>query len=161
MNLQPTINKDFARDTALEIIKTAKFPEDSSTIQFITQLLIARCNRGMRDYFNVSRDNVISNFKYKFPNVPRRASNTCYRVILLDVINKTESEWLREHDYYVDQLNIEHPHEKAPKVKLEIPSVSPTLSDNIFDRVDSFAQFLKENNDARDYWGRRYESFLS
>lgn len=159
MNLQPTINKDFARDTALEIIKTAKFPEDSSTIQFITQLLIARCNRGMRDYFQVSRDNVISNFKYKFPNVYRRASNTCYRVILLDVINKSEEEWTREHDYYIDQLNAEHPHEKAPKVKLEISTPSD-VSNNIFDKVDSFAQFLKENNDARDYWGRRYESFL-
>ena len=158
MNLQPTINKDFARDTALEIIKTANLSKDSSTIQFITQLLIARCNRDMRKFFNANKDDVISNFKGL--NIKRRSINACYRVCLLDVLNKSENEWLREHDYYIDQLNAEHPHEKAPKVTLEIPA--PTaVSNNIFDRVDSFAQFLKENNDARDYWGRRYESFLS
>jgi len=159
MNPHTPINKDFAKDTALEVIQTAQLSESSGNIQFVTQLLIARSNRGMREIFCVDKDRVISDFKIL--NIDRPSKNACYRVCLLKLLEKTESEWLREHDYYVDQLNIEHPHEKAPKVKLEISPVSPTLSDSIFDRVDSFAQFLKDNSDARDYWGRRYESFLS
>ena len=158
MNPLTTVNKDFAKDTALEIIKTAQLSSTLGNIQLITQLLIARSNRGMREIFSVDKDSVISDFKNL--NIDRPATNACYRVCLLKVIGKSESEWLREHEYYIDQLNVEYPHEKAPKVKLEIPP-APSLSDNIFDRVDSFAQFLKDNSDARDYWGRRYESFLS
>tara|TARA_B100001248_G_C27256241_1_gene396233 strand:+ start:149 stop:646 length:498 start_codon:yes stop_codon:yes gene_type:complete len=153
------INKEFSKNTALEIIKKAQLSEEPGNIEFVTQLLIGRCNRGMREIFHAKKEIVIGTFK-SF-NLPRRAKNTPYRVILLDVINKQESEWLRENDYYIDQLNASHPHEKAPKVKLELPKVETTKVENIFDKVDSFAQFLKENNDARNYWGSRYEPFLS
>ena len=147
------VNKEFAKNTAIEIVKKARLSEDN--IEFITQILVARHNRGMREFYSASKEDVISTFK-SF-NLERPAPNTPYRVVLLGVIDKSEAEWFREHDYYVDQLNVEHPHESAPKVRLDLPKVQ---TENIFDKVDSFAQFLKEDTNALNYWSTRYEPFL-
>ena len=150
------VNKEFAKNTAIEIVKKARLSEDN--IEFITQILVARHNRGMKEFYSASKEDVISTFK-SF-NLERPAPNAAYRIVLLKVINKSEAEWFRQHDHYVEQLNVEHPHESAPKVRLDLPKVQTSKTENIFDKVDSFAKFLKEDTDALNYWSTRYEPFL-